>query len=397
MTQSTVHAGPISPDLIEQLGQGIATTLAGLEVHASAIHDASGELLWASGEPTDVRAPALVLDAMDCLSLEPMRACIEYAAGADRRTLVFPVRDPRGANRGAVMIEVNTHRLGGRGDELVLKPAFASLLRRLAMALAGLQQTAPAAPHAHETLGQSLTLYAQQLLKLRSSGRTRRYEILLRSNRDTDPVDEAPRAVLERADAEDAAGELDRHVLGELVRWMVEHRDALEREPASFTLNVSAGALRNAAFLDGALGMLREAHLNPRLIGFELREGLCRMWPREAERFVKTCSRNRLQVVIDDFTFHSDVLTLLRYQAVKLLKIDPVLTVSALSDKVAQAKVVAITQASKVLGTHCVAKRIESATARQWLAAIGVDFAQGYLLEGPLPLTELASLDLRSA
>ena len=34
------------------------------------------------------------------------------------------------------------------------------------------------------------------------------------------------------------------------------------------------------------------------------------------------------------------------------------------------------------------------ATARQWLAAIGVDFAQGYLLEGPLPITELASLRL---
>ena len=43
---------------------------------------------------------------------------------------------------------------------------------------------------------------------------------------------------------------------------------------------------------------------------------------------------------------------------------------------------------------HCVAKRIESPTARQWLAAIGVDFAQGILLEGPLPITELASLRL---
>jgi EAL domain-containing protein (putative c-di-GMP-specific phosphodiesterase class I) len=43
---------------------------------------------------------------------------------------------------------------------------------------------------------------------------------------------------------------------------------------------------------------------------------------------------------------------------------------------------------------QCVVKRIESPLVRQWLAAIGVDYAQGFLLEGPLPITELASLRL---
>jgi EAL domain-containing protein (putative c-di-GMP-specific phosphodiesterase class I) len=43
---------------------------------------------------------------------------------------------------------------------------------------------------------------------------------------------------------------------------------------------------------------------------------------------------------------------------------------------------------------HCVAKRIDSPMARQWLSAVGVDFAQGFLLEGPLPITQLASLRL---
>jgi EAL domain-containing protein (putative c-di-GMP-specific phosphodiesterase class I) len=61
---------------------------------------------------------------------------------------------------------------------------------------------------------------------------------------------------------------------------------------------------------------------------------------------------------------------------------------------VAQAQVAAISNAARMLGMHCVAKRIESAMARQWLTAIGVDFAQGYLLEGPLPITDLASLRL---
>lgn len=395
MTNTPESSGDTSSALLDQLGQGIATALAGLDLHASSIHDPTGETVWTSSGAVGPEDYALLLDALDCFALEPARACVERPVNADRCKLIFPVHDPRGMNRGAVMIEVTTRTLGGRGAEKALKPAFAALLRRLAMALADTGQAAQPAPQ--ETLGNSLTLYVQQLLKLRTSGRTRRYEILLRSNLEDDPSEEAPRAVVEHADAEDASGELDRHILGELVRWMSANREALEREPASFTINLSAGALRNAAFLDSVLAMLRQARLSPRLIGFELREGLARIWPREAERFVQQCTRAGLQVVIDDFTFHSDVLALLRHQSIKLLKIDPVLTVSALSDKVAQAKVVAIAQASKVLGAHCVAKRIESATARQWLAAIGVDFAQGYLLEGPLPLTELASLNLRSA
>lgn len=380
---------------VDQLGQGIAIALAGLELHGSSIHDATGEPVWLSNGVFGPDDYALLLDGLDCFALEPARACVERDIGGGRSKLTFPVRDPRGMNRGAVMIEVTTRTLGGRGEEKALKPAFASLLRRLAMVLADAPQAQE--PARMETLGSSLTLYVQQLLKLRSSGRTRRYEVLLRSNAENDPSEEAPRAVVERADAEGATGELDRHILGELISWMTANREVLEREPASFTINLSAGALRNESFLDGVLDTLRQARLNPRMIGFELRERLCSLHPRDAERFVKQCDRSGLQVVIDDFTFHTDALPLLRYQSVKLLKIDPVLTVSALSDKVAQAKVVAIAQASKVLGAHCVAKRIESATARQWLAAIGVDFAQGYLLEGPLPLTELASLNLRSA
>jgi EAL domain-containing protein (putative c-di-GMP-specific phosphodiesterase class I) len=99
-------------------------------------------------------------------------------------------------------------------------------------------------------------------------------------------------------------------------------------------------------------------------------------------------------VIIDDFTFHSDLLELLRLRAVRMLKIDASLTVKSLQDKIAQAQIAAITHASRMLDMHSVAKRIESPLVRQWLTAIGVDFAQGYLLEGPLPITELASLRL---
>jgi EAL domain-containing protein (putative c-di-GMP-specific phosphodiesterase class I) len=72
-----------------------------------------------------------------------------------------------------------------------------------------------------------------------------------------------------------------------------------------------------------------------------------------------------------------------------LVKIDPKLTTVALRDKVAQAMVVAIAQAVKVLGIHCAAKSVESQASVQWLTAIGCDFVQGPALS---PLHALESL-----
>jgi EAL domain-containing protein (putative c-di-GMP-specific phosphodiesterase class I) len=161
-----------------------------------------------------------------------------------------------------------------------------------------------------------------------------------------------------------------------------------------FSVNLSSGALLDESFNDFVEQCLRRLRSNPRQLGFEIRESQCRRYPDEVQRFLQLCERIGCHVVIDDFTFHSDVLPLLRHRAVRMLKIDASLTVQALNDKIAQAQVAAITHASRVLGMHCVAKRIESPMARQWLAAIGVDFAQGFLLEGPLPITELASLRL---
>jgi EAL domain-containing protein (putative c-di-GMP-specific phosphodiesterase class I) len=106
---------------------------------------------------------------------------------------------------------------------------------------------------------------------------------------------------------------------------------------------------------------------------------------------VARCEVIGCHVVLDDFTFNSEVLGLRRARAVRMLKICPTLTLEGLRDKVSQAQVAAISHGSRVLGIHSAAKRIESPQARQWLAAVGIEFAQGYLFESPVPLSELSS------
>jgi EAL domain-containing protein (putative c-di-GMP-specific phosphodiesterase class I) len=57
------------------------------------------------------------------------------------------------------------------------------------------------------------------------------------------------------------------------------------------------------------------------------------------------------------------------------------LVAMALRDRLSQARVIAIAQAAKVLGTHCCAKYVDSQSGRRWLTAVGFDFTQSTVLE----------------
>lgn len=380
------------PTKVEEVALQIGAALAGSQVFRTSIHDATGHTVWVSAGNLDRAEHAFVLDALDCFALEPARGSFERETGKGRALVAYAARDPRGALHGALLLDVNPRTLSGRTGERLAPHAFARMLHKLALRLAGGKQR-PKAPLV-ELDGQPVTLYVQQLLKLKSTGRTRRYEVLLRADSVDYSPKEAPRDLISQAEDPASGGRLDRVVLSHLCQWLTQNRAQLDVDPAAFSVNLSTGALLDDTFLDYVGTSIREARINPRLLGLEVREDQCRKYPQRALQFVQRCEKLGCHVVIDDFTFHSDVLPLLRQRAVRMLKIDASLTVAALKDKVAQAQVAAISHGSRVLGMHCVAKRIESPMARQWLSAIGVDFAQGFLLEGPLPITELASLRL---
>lgn len=380
------------PTKVEEVALEMGAALAGSQVFRTSIHDATGHAVWISAGNIDRAEHGFVLDALDCFALEPSRPSFERETASGRGLVAYAARDPRGALHGALLLDVNLRTLSGRTGERMAPQKFERLLHQLALRLAG-DKPRLVAP-VEDFDGMPVTLYVQQLLKLKSTGRTRRYEVLLRADSAESGPQEAPRGLLARAEDPASGGKLDRVVISQLCHWLTRNRGQLDVDPAAFSVNLSTGALLDPTFLEFVEKALRAARINPRLLGFEIREAQCRAHPEAALQFVQLCEKLGCHIVIDDFTFHSDVLALLRQRPVRMLKIDASLTVAALSDKVAQAQVAAISHGSRVLGMHCVAKRIESPMARQWLAAIGVDFAQGYLLEGPLPITELASLRL---
>jgi EAL domain-containing protein (putative c-di-GMP-specific phosphodiesterase class I) len=218
-----------------------------------------------------------------------------------------------------------------------------------------------------------VTLEMLPFVKLRSGGRTRRFEVL--------PTGSA-------RELRDPAT-LDSLAMQRLLGWLGANRAAWTTEPASFTLNLSIATLEDEGFLRQVAAGLQSNGIAPDTVGFEIAEPLCTQRRAQVERFMTACDKLGCYVVIDDFSFDSAVVPLLRSKALRLVKIDARLTGSALRDKLSQAMVVAVVQAVKVLGMHCAAQQVDSQAALQWLTAVGCDFAQGPMLARQQPLGKL--------
>jgi EAL domain-containing protein (putative c-di-GMP-specific phosphodiesterase class I) len=247
-----------------------------------------------------------------------------------------------------------------------------------------------AGPGQFEFYGQIFELHVQQLVKLKGTGGTKRFEVLVRDAHADNEFGTAPDRVVQDAHDPSANSDLDRIVVEQLVAWMAGHRGVWESDPASFSVNVGMGTIADPKFAAYVAGVLKNHKVPAKALGFEISEKSCVEQVREVDLFVQASEKLGVHLVLDDYTFHHNSVRWLGSAALKFVKLDSKITAVAMKDKVAQALVVAVTQASKVLGLSCVAKRVDTPAQRDWLSAVGLDYAQGFLLDQPKALVSLS-------
>jgi EAL domain-containing protein (putative c-di-GMP-specific phosphodiesterase class I) len=211
--------------------------------------------------------------------------------------------------------------------------------------------------------------------KLRPGGQSRRFQVQPRAN-----------------GAQRDAVAADEQTLQQLLEWLAAHRGAWNSVPTTFTINLSIATLEDERFPQKVAAALNGHGIAGETIGFEIAESLCAQNRAKVERFIAQCEKLGTWIAIDDFSFDSQVLPLLRSKALRMIKLDARLTTAALRDKLSQAMVVATVQAAKVLGIHCSAKKADSQASLQYLTAIGLDYAQGPALSRPVALEDLETV-----
>jgi hypothetical protein len=357
---AAVQRRPVPDDL----GRALLSSLSACRPLILSLHDAAGDALWLSAGSIGPDEQSFVLAALDVFALEPHRCCIHRKLEDGRRALFLAARDPLGACCGVGFAIVEG---GVIDDTRVVTPAIRTLLQRFSVLLApagdrrGLSAPAmaPAAALAAEadTAGplefpEQAPIRARGYKRLQPGTGIRRYEISI-----------AP-----------AGAQHDATVFERVVDWLVHNRQRYAHKPSSFAVPISA-----AAALDRGFAARVEACLGRH----ELDEGLLMLvvpaaaWSAQGQHLrplLEMCERLHCRVVLDDFQLNDGALQLLRSKAVRMLKLSTELTAAAMQERYPRALLSACAHIARVLGIHCVAKRVDSPTATRWLAAAGVDY-----------------------
>ncbi len=352
---SVITASGMAPPSFNELGATLLQALRSRRPLAFSLHDSAGETLWMSAGSIGPDEHALVHDALDMFALELQRHCIHRKLEDGRRALFLAARDPLGgcSGLGFALIE------GGPVDESrFITPPLRALLQRFSMLLAPKVERrgapARATPESVSTaeLPDGMPIRARAYTRLQSGSVTRRYEI------STPAID----------------AQHDASVFERVSDWLVQNRQRHAAKPSSFAVAISAAAAHDPRFAQRIESCLTRNELDEGVMMLLLPAAA---WTGPAARLrplLEICERRHCHVILDDFVINEAALKLLRHKAIRMLKLNAELTSAAMQDRYPRALLSACTQIARVLGLHCIAKRVDSAAASRWLAAAGVDY-----------------------
>ena len=235
-----------------------------------------------------------------------------------------------------------------------------------------------------------LVLYAQPIVSCRdSAGPPRRFEILVRMLDDGRVV--PPGLFL---------GAVEKHGLAmQLDRWVVQHtidyltslpqrlRDGIER----ICINLSGHSVGSASFRQFVTDCLRQSGLPPSLICLEITETAAVVKLDQAVAFMRALQPLGVTFALDDFGSGVSSFGYLRSLPVNCLKVDGQFVRHIRGSALDRGIVAAINQIAHIMGMETVAEFVEDEQAVAALAAIGVDYLQGYHIGRPAPLTTFFS------
>lgn len=182
---------------------------------------------------------------------------------------------------------------------------------------------------------------------------------------------------------------VDRWVLDTAIESLKPHADLLANRPVVFSINFSGQSLGSDEFPDHLLQRLETCGLDPALFCFELTESDAVTNIAKAELLMRRLRKLGCGVALDDFGTGLSSLSYLRTLPITLLKIDGSFVRDILKDPRSESMVAAITQLAHTMGLATVAEYVETDEIRSRIAALGVDYGQGFAIGKPAPLRDL--------
>jgi diguanylate cyclase (GGDEF)-like protein/PAS domain S-box-containing protein len=226
-------------------------------------------------------------------------------------------------------------------------------------------------------------LYSQRILALgRDSESGDHYELLLRMV-DENNVIVPPMAFIPAAERYGMMPLLDRWVIQTAFsRYSTRH--ALGAN-ATCSINLSGKSICDDGFLSFVIEQFRRYEVPPEGICFEITETAAIANLNQAATLIRDLKAIGCRFSLDDFGSGMSSFTYLKHLRVDYLKIDGGFVKDMIDDPIDHAMVASIHHIGHVMGIQTIAEFVENDAIMAALREIGVDFAQGYGIEKPIP------------
>ncbi len=213
------------------------------------------------------------------------------------------------------------------------------------------------------------------------------YEVLLRY------IDEhgnviAPNAFLPSAERFGKSTDIDLWVITETLDFLSRHPEHTEALDCC-SINLTAQSLASHRTRSAIIALMQSYAFPLEKICFEITESSAIKNLQDAIAFIDTLRALGCRFALDDFGTGFSSFGYLKNLNVDYLKIDGSFVKDVVTDKVDRAMVRALVEIAHALDLSTIAEYVEDDAVKDALLRIDVDFAQGYGIARPMPLSTL--------
>lgn len=231
-------------------------------------------------------------------------------------------------------------------------------------------------------------IYCQSISPLRSGlEHGRHFEVLIRLY---DPESDTllmPGQFVPAAERFRMGPQLDQHVLGRTLRWLEEHPDWLA-EVNTCSINLCAASVEDEGFIAFLHARLASSTVPAEKLCFEITETSAVRDLGEAQHFIDDVRALGCRLSLDDFGTGFCSFAYLNALDVDYFKIDGSFVRQINESPLSLSIVRAIADIARGIDRMTIAEFVETPELRDRLVELGVDFAQGYAIDKPIPIQD---------
>jgi diguanylate cyclase (GGDEF)-like protein/PAS domain S-box-containing protein len=231
-------------------------------------------------------------------------------------------------------------------------------------------------------------LTSQPIVDL-ESGETTQHEVLVRMRDDGGGL-VMPAAFLATAERFGLIGGVDRWVTQQAVRLIEAHNR--QGHDLILEVNLSGKTMTDARFPDEVKRQLSSAGIDPASLIFEVTETAAVADMEHARKFAQSLARVGCRFALDDFGSGYASFYYLKHLPISYLKIDGEFVRDLPDSPADQLIVKALVDVCEGLGIKTVAEFVTDQPTMDIVRELGVDFAQGYHLGKPEPVSALRAV-----